>query len=143
MSSLRTRLTGLDVPAGPQYEALHSWQRSLLHSRVRISAIALLPFEILTSFIAWFCYKNYIHRVLSSQTLVKLPQRVIDVVLSKYSYAFGGFVSALSLFVEEKRRRGELAMYVLPKSLESAWLTARGKGWLFQTGHFGEMLVSG
>ena len=94
------------------------------------------------SFIAWFCYKHYIHRVLSSQTLVKLPQSVIDVFASKYSYALGGFISALSLFVEEKRRRGELAMYVLPKSLESAWLTARGKGLVFHTGHFGEMLVS-
>lgn len=93
-------------------------------------------------FIAWFCYKNYIHRVLSSQTLVKFPQRVIDIFLSKYSYAFGGFLGALSLFVEEKRRRGELAMYVLPKGLESAWLTARGKGWVFHTGPFGEMIVS-
>jgi hypothetical protein len=50
---------------------------------------------------------------------------------------------ALSLLVEEKRRRGELAMYVLPKGLESAWVMARGKGWVFRTGEFGEVVVSG
>ena len=80
--------------------------------------------------------------MLVSQSLVNVPRRVLDVFASKYSYALGGFFGALSLFVEEKRRRGELAMYVLPKGLESAWLTARGKGWVFHTGHFGEMLVS-
>jgi hypothetical protein len=80
--------------------------------------------------------------VLSSQNSVKLPQKYIDFLLSKYSYGFGGLFGALSLFVEEKRRRGELAMYVLPKGMESAWLTARGKGWVFHTGQFGEMIVS-
>jgi hypothetical protein len=93
-------------------------------------------------FVAWFCSKHYIYRLLVSQSLVKVPRRVLDVFASKYSYALGGFLGALSLFVEEKRRPGELAMYVLPKGLESAWLTARGKGWVFHAGYFGEMLVS-
>ena len=44
--------------------------------------------------------------------------------------------------MEDKRRRGELAMYVLPKGLESAWRMARGKGYVFRTGDFGEALVS-
>jgi hypothetical protein len=92
--------------------------------------------------VAWFCSKHYIYRLLTSQSLVKVPRTVLDVFASKYSYALGGFLDALSLFVEEKRRRRELAMYVLPKGLESAWLTARGKGWVFHTGYFGEMLVS-
>jgi hypothetical protein len=92
-------------------------------------------------FVAWFCFKHY-NRLLSSQSVAKVPRRVLGLFASKYSYALGGFLGALSLFVEEKRRRGELAMYVLPKGLESAWLTARGKGWVFHTGHFGEMLVS-
>lgn len=33
----------------------------------------------------------------------------------------------MSLFVEAERRRGELAMYVMPKALESLWVAARGK----------------
>jgi hypothetical protein len=36
-------------------------------------------------------------------------------------------LSGLSLFVEEKKRRGELAMYVLPKGLESGWKMLRGQ----------------
>lgn len=57
-------------------------------------------------------------------------------------YWMGGLLSGLSLFVEAKRRRGELAMYVLPKGLESAWVMARGKGYAFGTGNFGESIVS-
>lgn len=34
-------------------------------------------------------------------------------------------------------------MYVLPKGLESAWVMARGKGWVFRTGQHGELIVSG
>lgn len=82
------------------------------------------------------------HALLSSQTKVKIPHLVLAFFGSKYSYALGGLLGALSLLIEEKRRRGELAMYVLPKGLESAWLTARGKGWVFRTGEFGDMIVS-
>src|SRR5258706_7448949 len=42
-------------------------------------------------------------------------------------YWIAGFCSGLSLFVEAERRRGELAMYVMPKALESIWVAARGK----------------
>jgi hypothetical protein len=38
-----------------------------------------------------------------------------------------GFSTALTLFVEEKRRRAELTMYALPKGLESFWIMLRGK----------------
>ncbi|WVQ83089.1 hypothetical protein IAT38_005227 [Cryptococcus sp. DSM 104549] len=41
-----------------------------------------------------------------------------------------GFSTCLSLFVEEKKRRAELAMYVLPRALESAWSAARRKAWV-------------
>lgn len=32
-------------------------------------------------------------------------------------------------------------MYVLPKGLESAWVMAKGKGLVFGTGNFGDILV--
>jgi len=51
-------------------------------------------------------------------------------------------LAGLSLFVEEKRRRAELAMYVLPKGLESAWVMARGKGLVFKTGQWGDILLT-
>ena len=45
------------------------------------------------------------------------------------------------MLIEAKHRRGELAMYVLPKGLESAWVAARGKGLVFRTGKHGNALV--
>jgi hypothetical protein len=52
-----------------------------------------------------------------------------------------GLLTGLSLFVEDKKRRAELAMYVLPKGLESAWIVARGKGLVMKTGAYGEAMV--
>lgn len=67
---------------------------------------------------------------------------MVDFLVSKPSFWLGGLLTGLSLFVEEKRRRAELAMYVLPKGLESAWVMARGKGLVFGTGQYGDVLVS-
>lgn len=92
--------------------------------------------------IAWVCLKHYLYNVLSSQKRLRLPQSMINLLVSKYSYSLGGFFGALSILIEERRRRGELAMYALPKALESAWLTARGKGLVLRTGKAGEALVS-
>ena len=97
-----------------------------------------------------FCYKHNLHKLLtelkmspsaSSSPISKIPQHVIDYLISNTSFWLAGFAAGLSLFVEEKRRRGELAMYVLPKGLESLWVTARGKGLVFRTGQWGEPLV--
>ena len=67
---------------------------------------------------------------------------MVNLLISKASFALGGLLSGLSLFVEEKRRREELAMYVLPKGLESAWVMARGKGWVFPLGMYGSPLLT-
>jgi hypothetical protein len=72
----------------------------------------------------------------------QMSRFLAHVMVSKASFWLGGFLSGLSLFVEERRRRGELAMYVLPKGLESLWIALRGKGLVFHTGDFGEMIVS-
>ncbi|KAL4081300.1 hypothetical protein V8B97DRAFT_1921726 [Scleroderma yunnanense] len=93
------------------------------------------------SFQSWVCLKHYLYDVLSAQKALRVPQGIIDFFVSKYSYGLGGLLGALSLFIEERRRRSELAMYVLPKALESAWLTARGKGLVFRTGKTGEILL--
>ncbi|KAG1794654.1 uncharacterized protein HD556DRAFT_1236496 [Suillus plorans] len=124
----------------------HAFFKNPLQKLGRAGWATIRSSAFLATFIAtfqtWFCFKHYLHRTLSSQTSVKLPQKFIDFFLSKYSYGLGGLFGALSLLVEEKRRRGELAMYVLPKGMESAWLTARGKGWVFHTGQFGEMILA-
>lgn len=33
-------------------------------------------------------------------------------------------------------------MYVLPKGLESIWVTARGKGLVFRTGKWGDVMLA-
>ncbi|KAF9258552.1 hypothetical protein L218DRAFT_1080377 [Marasmius fiardii PR-910] len=53
-----------------------------------------------------------------------IPKSFLDSVLtSKSSYYIPGILAGLSVLVEEKHRREELAMYVFPKALESVWLT--------------------
>ncbi|KAJ3759818.1 hypothetical protein EV360DRAFT_93925 [Lentinula raphanica] len=81
------------------------------------------------------CFKNQSHEYLSTLSpsspfyplVQKIPKSVIDLLISKYSFFVPGLFSGLALFVEEKRRRPELAMYVLPKGLESLWIVATGK----------------
>ncbi|KII94559.1 hypothetical protein PLICRDRAFT_33358 [Plicaturopsis crispa FD-325 SS-3] len=89
------------------------------------------------------CYKSNLHETLtSSASPIKLPKALTDLLVSKQSFWLGGFLSGFALLVEEQRRRGELAMYVLPKGLESMWVAARGKGLVFKTGEFGEMILT-
>lgn len=86
-----------------------------------------------------YCFKHYLFENLRDLDL--LPTKVLNLLISKFSFATLGFLAGLSLFVEDPRRRAELAMYVLPKGLESAWTTARGKGYVMRTGKLGEALV--
>lgn len=93
--------------------------------------------------VAFFCFKHNLYLYLSSpQAPIKLRKEWVDFLISKPSFWLGGGLSGLSLFIEDKRRRGELAMYVLPKGLESVWSMARGRGYVFGLGDFGESLVS-
>lgn len=71
-----------------------------------------------------------------------LPTKALNLLVSKSSFAVLGFLAGLSLFIEDPRRRAELAMYVLPKGLEGAWTAARGRGYVVKTGELGEALVS-
>jgi hypothetical protein len=102
------------------------------------------------------CCKNQLHKTFTLlrtrrirsplSTLISpltyLPQWVVNLLISKSSFWFSGVAAGLSLFVEAQRRRGELTMYVLPKVLESTWVMARGKGWVFRTGKWGETLLT-
>jgi len=89
---------------------------------------------------ASYCFKHYLYENLRDLDL--LPTKVLSLLVSKGSFATLGFLAGLSLLIEDPRRRAELAMYVLPKSLESAWSTARGKGYVMGTGDLGEALLT-
>jgi hypothetical protein len=88
----------------------------------------------------WFCAMQNAHRALSAQRPA-IPAWLIAAVVSRPAHWIGGALAGLSLFAEAKHRRGELAMYALPKGLESAWVTLRGRGLVLHTGKYGNPLV--
>ncbi|KAI8142242.1 hypothetical protein BJV82DRAFT_516914 [Fennellomyces sp. T-0311] len=62
---------------------------------------------------------------------------------SKYLYGLFGFVcSFTSIFLEEKKRRGELAMYCLPIALKSYYQILYQRKWIFHIKHFEVMMTS-
>lgn len=87
----------------------------------------------------YYCAAQNSHRALVGRKHV--PAWLLAALVSKASYWLGGFLAGMSVLIEAKHRRGELAMYVLPKGLESAWVAARGKGLVFRTGKHGNALV--
>ncbi|KAJ6495454.1 hypothetical protein C8R45DRAFT_1095086 [Mycena sanguinolenta] len=91
------------------------------------------------------CFKHQAFARLMASPLARalLPQPVIDLFISKGSFWVTGFLAGLASLVEEERRRAELAMYVLPKGLESVWIAAKGRGLVFRTGNWGESALTG
>lgn len=87
----------------------------------------------------YFCSTQNAHRALVGRP--HIPTWLLAALVSKPSFWLGGLLAGMSVLIEAKHRRGELAMYVLPKGLESAWVAARGKGLVFRTGKHGSALV--
>jgi hypothetical protein len=92
-------------------------------------------------FQGWFCMMQNAHRALTAQHSGVVPEWLRAGFVSRPAHFLGGFIAGLSLLIEAKHRRGELAMYVLPKALESVWVTLRGRGLVLHTGKYGNPLV--
>ncbi|GAA5862498.1 hypothetical protein JCM8547_002084 [Rhodosporidiobolus lusitaniae] len=60
----------------------------------------------------------------------KLPPILEKILWHKAYYWFCGLSTCFALFIEEKKRRRELALYVLPKGLEAAWSNLRRREWV-------------
>ncbi|KAJ7625184.1 hypothetical protein B0H17DRAFT_1164420 [Mycena rosella] len=143
----------------PIYSALHFLPSILLRWRLfradpaRVLLRASLGSARSSAFLGAFvviyqstnCFKNQLHARLGESPLARalLPQRLVDLLISRPSFWVPGFLAGLALLIEEPRRRAELAMYVLPKGLESAWVAARGRGLVFRTGNWGESALTG
>ncbi|KAF7360547.1 hypothetical protein MVEN_00785800 [Mycena venus] len=140
----------------PIYSALHFVPSLLLRwgnfradparFLTRVSVGSLRSSAFLGAFVvicqAVFCIKHNLYEwlmavPLSSPLRRLLPQRLIDVLISKGTWWVSGFATGLALLIEDRRRRAELAMYVLPKGLESLWVVARGHGLIWHTGQLG------
>lgn len=59
-----------------------------------------------------------------------VPDWIRSLVTHRAYYWAVGFTTCLSLVFEEKKRRGELALYVLPRALEAAWSVLRRRQWI-------------
>jgi len=75
------------------------------------------------------CIKIQAHQSKWAQQLTSRKFRDA-LFMSRVSWWLSGAISGFALLVEEKRRRAELTMYVLPRGLESTWCMLKGKGWL-------------
>jgi len=89
----------------------------------------------------WFCAMQNAHRTLSAKRAA-VPAWLLAAVVSRPVHWMGGVFTGLSLLVEAKHRRGELAMYALPKALESAWIALRGRGLVWHAGKYGSPLLT-
>lgn len=94
-----------------------------------------------------FCIKHRLYEWLMGAPAASalrrlLPKWLIDVLISKGSWWFAGFATGLALLIEDSRRRAELAMYVLPKGLESLWVVLRGHGYIWHMGNWGEGVLA-
>ncbi|KAJ3049959.1 hypothetical protein HK097_009066 [Rhizophlyctis rosea] len=60
----------------------------------------------------------------------------------KATYYIYGVLCASSIFIEAKQRRSELAMYVLPKGLQSLWTVLYARGQMIRVPYFDVIMSS-
>ncbi|KDQ15512.1 hypothetical protein BOTBODRAFT_108502 [Botryobasidium botryosum FD-172 SS1] len=135
----------------PVYAALHfipmilfkrrELMRKPLHMLLRATKGTARSSAFLGTFVviyqAFLCFKIQLY---ISRLSPFLPKPLREFLISKGSWWFAGLLTGFSLLVEAKHRRGELAMYVLPKGLEGAWGMMRGRGWVISV-PYGESLL--
>lgn len=79
-----------------------------------------------------FCLPRVLQRIILERPALRarIPTWFTLMLGSPHWAGPAGVLTGLSLFVDDARRRPELAAYVLPKALESAWRVARAKHWV-------------
>ncbi|WWC88699.1 uncharacterized protein L201_003612 [Kwoniella dendrophila CBS 6074] len=122
----------------PVYSALHLIPMLVLRRHhvkrdpLRMLARAIWGLTRSCSFLGIFVF---IYQVLFCLRIQSVEQGwgtnwIRNALKRKETFWLMGFSTCLSLLVEEKKRRAELAMYVLPRALESAWSSARKRAWV-------------
>lgn len=90
----------------------------------------------LATFVTLYQYQICMHRNLYKTGL-------IGNFNSKYIYGLAGFFCSYpAIFLEDKKRRSELALYVLPKALTSFYKIAYSHHWIFKIKHFEVYMTS-
>ncbi|GAA6038526.1 hypothetical protein JCM8097_004613 [Rhodosporidiobolus ruineniae] len=86
--------------------------------------------SFLATFVTLFQGLVCFQRTLYYSVHGKVPEWIERIVVHKFYYWLTGFSTCLALFIEEKKRRRELAMYVLPRGLESLWSVLRRRSYV-------------
>ncbi|KAJ8660468.1 hypothetical protein O0I10_003926 [Lichtheimia ornata] len=129
----------------PVYGTLHFVPMLLLRTKhlrkdpkgmlAKTSLATLKSCAFLGLFVMLYQYQVCMHRKLMDAGVISSN--------SKYFYGIFGFVCSFSsIFLEEKKRRGELAMYCLPIALKSAYQIAYQRKWIIHIKHFEVMMTS-
>lgn len=108
---LLSALSGLHVKA---LSAQHPFCLLLLESFRCMFVVCYYPFLIDQ------CIINILNVFLVLQAVICLHRKVASRD-HKLVYWVAGGVAALSVLLEKKARRGELALYVLPRAVDSLW----------------------
>lgn len=102
--------------------------RSLKGSLRSSSFLGVFVIIFQTLFCAQHSLYGYIQR---TETLRRnVPKWFSQMLISSWIKWVTGFLTCLSLFVDDPRRHAELAAYVLPKGMESAWSVLRKKSYV-------------
>ncbi|BGP53411.1 hypothetical protein JCM8202v2_000970 [Rhodotorula sphaerocarpa] len=136
----------------PVYAGLHFIPPILLRSKAwmktpstylyRSAFNTLRSCSFLATFVVLFqglvCFRQHVYAALVA---ARVPSWLLAIAQHRIYYWFCGFSTCLALFIEDPKRRRELAMYVLPRGLESMWSTLRQKSYVpFVPG--GEVLLT-
>ncbi|CAG8501558.1 8173_t:CDS:2 [Ambispora leptoticha] len=107
----------------PVYTALNTVSIPL--DRIQKSAFnTVRSSAFLATFVSGYLTEICLHRNLVTAGLIAWDH--------KYLYWITGFITSLSIFLEDKRRRTDLALYVLPKAAESWYKIMYQRNWIFE-----------
>ncbi|KAG0182158.1 hypothetical protein DFQ28_007575 [Apophysomyces sp. BC1034] len=129
----------------PVYGTLHFVPMLLLRTKhlkkeptKMLSKTALATLKsgaFLATFVTLYQYQVCLHR--------KLIESGMTTFNSKYLYYLFGFTcSYSSIFLEDKKRRSELALYVLPKAIQSFYRILYQRHWIIKIKHFEVLMTS-
>ncbi|KAI8393947.1 uncharacterized protein BYT42DRAFT_487758 [Radiomyces spectabilis] len=113
----------------------HSLKKDPVKMFSKTTIATLKSGAFLASFVTLYQYQVCMHRKMVEKGWTTFNHRVL--------YYIAGFIcSYSSIFLEDKKRRSELALYVLPKALQSLYEILYQRRLIFKVKHFEVIMTS-
>jgi len=129
----------------PVYTSLHLVPMLLLRTKhflkepikllTRTGIASLKSGGFFATFISLYQYQICLHRNLMAAGWVTSNPKLLY-------YVAGMICAGVSIFIEEKKRRSELALYVLPKAMQSLYEIMYQRKLMFKMKHFEVIMCS-